>query len=492
MAVKDINDKGGVNGHPLEMLVLDTQAKPEIAINAANKLIEVDKVPLIITAWSSVVKAVAPIGNRTKTLELNMGANSPDIANLGDYVYTVFPLAEVDVTALAKYTTEKLGKKRAAVLYINNDTGIGGAKIYRDVFTAAGGEVVAFEGYDPKATDFTGVLLKARVGNPDVVHIHGLSELPQVIAQMRQLGMQQQITSYSAGYNPKLLSQLGPAAEGLIVTSLAPTSAANPNVAKLLELWKQVGRFPERAAVSAVCVGFHHRRGADLRLGGQERPAADRRELPQGAAGDPRIRPADDRQAGHQGRPSDRQAGLSVCGEGQQVRPATITVAWAMTDPVILLQILWTGIAMSSYFVLFTVAFALTLKVEKLWNFAQAGLMGIAFYAMFYTLNAAHWPAVARRRRGGGAHRRGVRRRRGVGDRGAAAAAFQRADLLHLHADLLAARRLRAYPDVRHRAGDDLSQRDVAGADRRRRRGERLGFAGGRRDLGAARGAVSG
>jgi branched-subunit amino acid ABC-type transport system permease component len=63
-----------------------------------------------------------------------------------------------------------------------------------------------------------------------------------------------------------------------------------------------------------------------------------------------------------------------------------------MTDPVILLQILWTGIAMSSYFVLFTVAFALTLKVEKLWNFAQAGLMGIAFYAMFYLLNAARWP----------------------------------------------------------------------------------------------------
>ncbi|HET6605898.1 MAG TPA: branched-chain amino acid ABC transporter permease [Rhodopila sp.] len=66
-----------------------------------------------------------------------------------------------------------------------------------------------------------------------------------------------------------------------------------------------------------------------------------------------------------------------------------------MTDPVILLQILWTGIAMSSYFVLFTVAFALTLKVEKLWNFAQAGLMGIAFYTMFWSLNAAHWPVWA-------------------------------------------------------------------------------------------------
>lgn len=63
-----------------------------------------------------------------------------------------------------------------------------------------------------------------------------------------------------------------------------------------------------------------------------------------------------------------------------------------MIEPVILLQILWTGIAMSSYYVLLTVAFALTLKVEKLWNFAQAGLMGVAFYTMFLTLNALAMP----------------------------------------------------------------------------------------------------
>lgn len=244
MAVKDINDKGGVNGHPLEMIVLDTQAKPEMAIPAFNRLVEVDKVPLVISAWSAVVKSLAPIANRTATLQIAVGANAPEIANLGDYTYTVFPLAEVDVTALANYTYTNLKKRKAAVLYINNDTGIGGAKIYRDTFTKAGGEVVAFEGYDPKATDFTGLLLKLRVANPDVVHMHSLAELPTIIAQMRQLGMNQQISTYSVGYNPKLLAQLGPTAEGLIVTSLAPTSASNPNVTKLLDLWKQVGRAP--------------------------------------------------------------------------------------------------------------------------------------------------------------------------------------------------------------------------------------------------------
>jgi len=244
MAVEDINARGGVNGHPLEMIVLDTQAKPELAINGANKMIDVDKVPIIVTAWSSVVKAVAPVANRTKTLEINMGANSPSIAQLGDFVYSVFPLSDVDITALARYSVEKLAKKRAAVLYINNDSGIDGAKLYRDVFTAAGGEIVAFEGYDPTTSDFTGVLLKLRVANPDVVHMQSLSELPQIIAQLRQLGMEQQVTTYSVGYNPKLLKELGPAAEGIIVTSLAPTAATNPNVAHLLDLWKQVGRTP--------------------------------------------------------------------------------------------------------------------------------------------------------------------------------------------------------------------------------------------------------
>ena len=93
MAAKHFYDRGGVAGRPLGMVVLDTQAKSELAINRANKLIDVDKVPVFITSWSSVAKAVARIANRNGVLELNKGANSPGIAPPGDYVYTTFPLA---------------------------------------------------------------------------------------------------------------------------------------------------------------------------------------------------------------------------------------------------------------------------------------------------------------------------------------------------------------------------------------------------------------
>lgn len=238
-AVADINAKGGVNGKQLEMIVLDTQADPQLGINAVNRLASVDKVPVFITAWSSVVKAVAPIANREKILELSVGANSPDIAKLGDYVYTTFPLAEVDVSGLAKYTYTTLGKKTAAVMYINNDSGVEGAAIYKNVFEKAGGKVVAYEAYDTKATEFTGALLKVKASNPDMIHIQGLvSDLPQVIAQMRQLGLQQRVSTYSAGYNPKVIEQLGAAAEGLIVTSLAPGPSDNPNVTPFINRWK--------------------------------------------------------------------------------------------------------------------------------------------------------------------------------------------------------------------------------------------------------------
>lgn len=245
-SVDDINKAGGVNGKTLEAIVLDTQADAQTGIQAVNRLVSVDKVPVFVTAWSDVVKAVAPIANDSKTMELSVGANSAEIARLGDYVYTTFPLAAVDITAVANYSATKLGAKRAAVLYINNETGTVAAQVYRDTFTKAGGQVVAYEAYDPKATDWTGPLLKVRLAQPDIIHVQGLvADTPQLIAQARQLGLTQRISSYSAIYNPGLIKQLGAAANGVIATSLAPGPQDSPAVKAFVERWqKEVGRPP--------------------------------------------------------------------------------------------------------------------------------------------------------------------------------------------------------------------------------------------------------
>jgi len=66
-----------------------------------------------------------------------------------------------------------------------------------------------------------------------------------------------------------------------------------------------------------------------------------------------------------------------------------------MQDMTIILQILWTSLATSTYYVLFAVAFALVLKVTRLFNFAQAGMMTIAFYTAFVVVQWLEWPAWA-------------------------------------------------------------------------------------------------
>ena len=66
-----------------------------------------------------------------------------------------------------------------------------------------------------------------------------------------------------------------------------------------------------------------------------------------------------------------------------------------MYDSTILAQILWTSTAAAGFHVLFTIAFALVLKVNKIWNFTQPALMGIAFYAMYVVVNPLGGPVLA-------------------------------------------------------------------------------------------------
>ena len=251
-AIADINAQGGAGGRKLNAVILDTQARPQIGVDVVTRLVSVEKVQLVITAFSAVVAAVAPVVNRSNVLTFVIGANSPRIATMGDYVYTTYPLADVDLTLLAKYARDELKKTRAAVLHLNDESGVYGARVFREAFEKLGGQIAAYESYEPNSTDYTGAILKIRAANPDIVHLQGnAGDSPQAIAQLRQLGVKVPITSYTAAYNPQMVKQIGAAADGLIVASLAPGVADSPAVAAYVERWKkEKGREPNNVPVT--------------------------------------------------------------------------------------------------------------------------------------------------------------------------------------------------------------------------------------------------
>jgi branched-subunit amino acid ABC-type transport system permease component len=65
-----------------------------------------------------------------------------------------------------------------------------------------------------------------------------------------------------------------------------------------------------------------------------------------------------------------------------------------MFNATVISQILWTSLATSSYFVLFALAFALVLKVNKVFNFAQAGMMTAGFYAAYVVTRVLGLPGA--------------------------------------------------------------------------------------------------
>lgn len=251
-AVADINAAGGAGGRKLATVVLDTQARPQVGIDVVTRLVSVDKVQLVVSGFSAVAAAIAPVVNRSNVLTFIIGANSPRIAQMGDYVYTTYPLADVDLTLLAKYAREELKKTRAAILYLNDESGVYGSRVFRETFEKLGGQIAAFESYEPNSTDYTGAILKIRAANPEIVHLQGnAGDSPQAIAQLRQLGIKVPITSYTAAYNPVMVKQLGSQADGLIVASLAPGVADSPAVAAYVERWKkEKGREPNNVPVT--------------------------------------------------------------------------------------------------------------------------------------------------------------------------------------------------------------------------------------------------
>lgn len=244
-------DANAQGGRELRMVVLDTQANPQVGIDTVTRLISVEKVPLISVSFSTIVAATAPVANRNKVLMLSTGAQSPRISGMGDYVYTTYPLADVDVSVTAKYARQKMGLDRTAVLYLNDESGIYAARIYRERFEALGGKVVAFESYEPNATDYTGAILKIRSANPQAVYLHGnAGDSPQAVLQLRQLGIRQPILSYVAAYTPTLIRQVGAQADGLIVATLSPSPTDSPKVLAFENRWiKETGQPSENLPV---------------------------------------------------------------------------------------------------------------------------------------------------------------------------------------------------------------------------------------------------
>lgn len=243
LAIKQINESGMLGGGAkVEAYFFDSQAKPDVGVRALQQAISVEDVPYVLTGYSGVSLAQAPIAERNERILVNVGGASPALSNLSPWYFNAIPLTHLQAPVLARYLVEELDEKKVALVYRDDDLGRGLQRVLAPAMKAFGGEVVAEEPYLPGAHDFRLQLTRVRVSNPEVVYIGGVAtEVGAIIAQGTSLGLTPRWASYGA-YNHKSTVELGgAAANGGVYTNpsnFGPDLKPFPAYQAMVDAWQ--------------------------------------------------------------------------------------------------------------------------------------------------------------------------------------------------------------------------------------------------------------
>jgi branched-chain amino acid transport system substrate-binding protein len=171
IAVDEINEKGGLLGHKVQ-LINEDEANPGVAAQKARKLIEKDKVIAITGIVSSAsALAVGDEAQRAKILFINSGANSDEIrgARCHRYVFSTEGSNTQYVSAIAWWLMQQPKLKRWYFLTSDYAFGHDLLKVSQNLLRKAGREQVGSELIPTGTADFSSYLLKVKSAKPDLV-----------------------------------------------------------------------------------------------------------------------------------------------------------------------------------------------------------------------------------------------------------------------------------------------------------------------------------
>jgi branched-chain amino acid transport system substrate-binding protein len=178
LAIEEWNAKGGVLGKKIIPVVEDSQCTPDPAVNAANKVIDQDKVKFIVgEVCSKASIPVSEIANGKKVIQISPTSTNPDVTVGKDgkakmFIFRACFIDPFQGQVGAKFALDNLKAKTAFIMLDQaNDYVKGLAEFFEKSFTAAGGKVVGKETYTSKDTDFSAILAKVAAAKPDVVYL---------------------------------------------------------------------------------------------------------------------------------------------------------------------------------------------------------------------------------------------------------------------------------------------------------------------------------
>jgi ABC-type branched-subunit amino acid transport system substrate-binding protein len=217
LAAAHLNEAKVLSGK-LSIVYEDSQALPQQGVVAMNKLVNVEKVSYVLSAFTGVSKAISTMATRSHTVAVNGGGVGPDLAELGEYFWNVIPLANFEVRAIVPYLVQKRRLKRFVLVYVDDPLGQAIKRELESGLSSVGGVLGEALSVPSNAQQFSGIAARVRDAKPDVVYIASFgAQQSQIIKQLRDNGVTQQLASYSGFAIPAIASL--PEAKGALFTT---------------------------------------------------------------------------------------------------------------------------------------------------------------------------------------------------------------------------------------------------------------------------------
>lgn len=228
MAVEEVNAAGGVMGRPLELIVEDNEGRPKAGVEAANKLADVDKVPVVVGGYSSAI--ALPVGQvfNKKGIVWVTDATTNKLKTVGPYLFNTAGIAEQAV-ALVDFAKTDRPAKNIAGLFQNNPIGQDRAEVSEKRAQEIGVTWGHTMLYQVGAKDFRAELTKLLASKPDAILTDIYDNDAQIIQrQLFEMGVSDMSMFYS--YNLSAFATLDAkftkGMKGLSYATAGPRAAA--------------------------------------------------------------------------------------------------------------------------------------------------------------------------------------------------------------------------------------------------------------------------
>lgn len=243
LAVDEINANGGINEKKIKVYYEDGKCDGNTALSAAQKLVSIDGIKILLVSCSQEVIPIAPFTEKNKVIVFSSYASSSLITNAGDYVFRN-SYSNKDYAKVIAKTMIKDNKKVAVISEIS-DYASDLRDLFKIEFESLGGKVVSDENFQPESKDVKTQITNILSKNPDAILINPngpITGMP-ILKQLKELGYKGKIYGNFFGGSKEV--QLSDEAQGMIFFA-DPTIEESPLKKELFEKYKKVyGKYPD-------------------------------------------------------------------------------------------------------------------------------------------------------------------------------------------------------------------------------------------------------